>query len=92
MACVRRALFKEENPGQIEIATMVKSRCISGASQICHHPRLHGKKEDHLCRGARNFQLQVFYRMGVIDAETDEAWDRKRKELGNKKGAVKPLH
>lgn len=52
------------------------------ASQICHHPRLHGHTETHLCRGARDHQLVVFHRMGVIDAPTDEAWAAKRKELG----------
>lgn len=78
--------FHEKNAGQIEIASMVKQRCITEASQICHHPRLSGKKETHICRGARDFQITIFYRMRVLDAETDEAWDRAYNELkrGNK--------
>lgn len=73
--------FREEHEGQIEIANMVRNRCLTEASQICHHPRLHGKKEDHLCRGARQFQLQVFFRLGVIEAETDAAWEEAWKQM-----------
>jgi hypothetical protein len=58
------------------------ARVLTEASQICHHPVLYGKKETQLCRGARNFQLQVFYRLGVLDASTDEAWTALRKKLG----------
>ncbi|WP_157198337.1 MULTISPECIES: hypothetical protein [Methylomonas] len=68
--------FHEQNEGQREIANMVRERCVTAASQICHHPRLHGKEETHLCRGARDFQLQIFHRLGVIDEPTDQAWDR----------------
>lgn len=64
-----------------EIADMVRARCMTSASQICHHPRLHGKRENSLCRGARDHQLQMFYRMGVISAPTDEAWDLARRNL-----------
>lgn len=73
--------FRHEHEGQIEIADMVRERCMTEASQICHHPWLHNKNEDHLCRGARDFQLQVFHGMGVIEAATDEAWSKKREEL-----------
>ena len=74
--------FKEEHVGAVEIANMVKARCMTEASQICHHPALHGKKETHLCRGARDYQLKIFHRMGFIDEPSDEAWDNKRRELG----------
>lgn len=65
--------------GDPEIRFSVMMRCINN-SQICHHPRLHGKKETCLCRGARNHQLQIFHRMGFIEAPTDEAWEKVRKE------------
>jgi hypothetical protein len=39
-------------------------------------------RPDHICRGSRDFQLQIFYRMGFLSAPTDEAWAAKRKELG----------
>lgn len=64
-----------------DIADMVRHRCLTEASQICHHPRLHGKKEDHLCRGARDFQLEVFHRIGLLETPTDEAWKKKMQEI-----------
>jgi hypothetical protein len=63
------------------IANMVRERCLSEASQICHHPFLHGKPQTHLCRGARDFQLELFHRLGVIEDESDLAWDKKKHEL-----------
>ena len=68
--------------GVNEIRQMVERRCLTQASQICHHPSLHGKKETHLCRGARDFQLRAFAAIGFLEAPTDEAWDKKRQELG----------
>ncbi len=64
-----------------DIANTVRSRCITEASQICHHPRLHGKKENHLCRGARDFQLDIFHRLGLLETPTDEAWEKKMLEI-----------
>jgi len=69
---------KEQIP---ELADKVRRRCLTQASQICHHPRLKGKKQNHLCRGARDFQLQVFHRLGVLDEPTDAAWDKKAEEM-----------
>lgn len=64
------------------IAKTVTDRCLTEASQICHHPALHGKRETHLCRGTRDYQINFFYRIGFLDAPTDEAWNRKRQQLG----------
>lgn len=36
--------------GDIELRNRVMERTIFQASQICHHPRTHGRKETHLCR------------------------------------------
>ena len=44
------------------------------ASQICHHPALHGKRETHLCRGARDIQLRVLTAMGLLSEPTDAAF------------------
>lgn len=68
--------------GVKEIRDMVANRCLNEASQICHHPSLHGKKQTTLCRGARDLQLRVFAASGFIEEATDEAWDKKRKQLG----------
>lgn len=68
--------------GDRELAARVLDRTLFKASQICHHPVLHGAKEHELCRGARNEQLTLLHRMRLIDAPTDEAFTRKSKELG----------
>ena len=65
----------------LDLADKVRRRCLTQASQICHHPRLKGKKQNQLCRGARDFQLQVFHRLGVLDEPTDVSWDKKVAEI-----------
>lgn len=76
--------------GDEAIRDMVTQRVLGEASQICHGPRLHGQPETHLCRGARDLQLQTFAAMGFIAAPTDEAWDAKCAELGITPNAVRP--
>lgn len=56
-----------------QLAARVESRLLE-VSQICHHPRLENKPETHLCRGARNWQLTIFHRLGVLAEPTDKAW------------------
>lgn len=68
--------------GDKSIEAQVMKRCMTKGSQICHHPALHGKKQHSLCRGARNYQLHLFHRMGVIEAPTDKAWNKARQEMG----------
>lgn len=72
--------FKDErfNP---ELVARIKAQVLTKASQICHHPALRGKKQDHLCRGARDFQLMFFHRVGVLEYATDEAWENLVNEL-----------
>jgi hypothetical protein len=64
-----------------DLAQMVEGRLMQ-CSQICHAPRLKGKKETHLCRGTRDRQIEIMYRLGVIEAPTEEAWNKLRRELG----------
>lgn len=59
-----------------QLVSRIQLRCLTEASQICHHPRLQGKPETHLCRGARNYQIEIFYRLGLLDEPTDAAWAR----------------
>lgn len=63
----------------------IQADVISKASQICHHPTLSGKKETHLCRGARDYQIEIFYRLGFLESRTDEAWQKRLQELKSKK-------
>ena len=60
--------------GDIELRNRVMERTVLQASQICHHPRIHGKKESHLCRGARDEQLTILFRLGMLPEPTDKAF------------------
>lgn len=68
--------------GNRTLANAVLGRTLLQASQRCHHPRLQGGPETHLCRGARDAQLTVLHRMGLLDEPTDAAFAAKSKELG----------
>ena len=66
--------------GDRHLRQTIEARSLN-VSQTCHHTgAIHGKPDTHLCRGARDFQLQMFFRMGFLSAATDEAWEAKRKE------------
>jgi hypothetical protein len=45
----------------------IRQNLLNGINQICHH----GSKS--ICRGGRDYQLEIFHRLGLIDAPTDEA-------------------
>lgn len=64
----------------VMVVERIQKQCLTKASQICHHPTLQGKPETHLCRGARDFQLEVFYRLGVLEAPTDAAWRKQAQD------------
>jgi hypothetical protein len=60
---------------------------LTEASRICHCTGTSGimgrtGKPERLCRGARNVQLNLFFRMGFIESPTDEAWRKRCVELG----------
>ena len=66
--------------GDKQIAARVSKMVLKEASQVCHST---GWPEGtHLCRGARDIQLQAFADIGFIACATDAAWDAKRKEYG----------
>jgi hypothetical protein len=69
--------------GDIELRNRVMERTVLQASQICHHPRLHRKKETHLCRGARDEQLTILYRMGLLPEATDAAFEEVSRRVLN---------
>jgi hypothetical protein len=61
-----------------EVRARVMTRIID-KSQHCHstgHLSTTGTHATHLCRGARDQQLIVMHRLGVIEAPTDEAWTK----------------
>jgi hypothetical protein len=72
------------------VLPLLQERALSIGTPICHStgdsdvtPR---EKKVHLdswlCRGARDFQIQAMFRMGLLDEPTDAAWEAKRQELG----------
>jgi|GEM_PF-1476841 hypothetical protein len=70
------------------LRTHLAMSAINEASRICHSTgsnnafhRRTGKPE-RLCRGARDVQLNLFFAMKFIEAPTDEAWEKKCKEMG----------
>ncbi|UBF29891.1 hypothetical protein K9N68_37405 (plasmid) [Kovacikia minuta CCNUW1] len=78
------------NPdGDEELQGRVISRLFQ-ASQICHHPNLYGKPSTHLCRGARDYQLEIFHRLRVIIEPTDEAWGKAWEEMKVKMDRLSP--
>lgn len=77
--------------GWKEVRPLLEERALSEATPICHSTGkalvVHGVRlKAHLCRGARNFQLEYFHRIGFIEAATDEAWEQKVQELGIRNG------
>jgi hypothetical protein len=78
--------------GDLMVRAGVEERLLTFShSQICHHPAISGKKETHLCRGGRDFQLQILARLGFLDDATDAAFERRSRDAlkvkheGNKK-------
>ena len=45
-------------------------------------PEAEGRRRTVICRGGRDWQLQVWHRMGLITAPTDEALTAKMVALG----------
>ena len=76
--------------GWTDLRGLLGERALNEGAPVCHStgskalvPRSkRASSRMKLCRGARDLQLTVFHRLGVIGAPTDEAWDAKAKELG----------
>ena len=65
----------------------LEASALTEASRICHSTGSNGihhrtGKPERLCRGARDSQIKMFHALNFIEAPTDEAWNKKRKELG----------
>jgi len=70
------------------LADGLAESALNHSSRICHSTgqdnainRRTGLPA-HLCRGARDVQLQAFCALGVIEAPTDEAWNQARVKVG----------
>jgi len=73
-----------------DLAASLAVSALSQASRICHSTGANNAinrrtgKPPRICRGARDVQLEALAALGFLDAPTDQAWDRKRRELGLK--------
>ncbi len=73
--------------GWTHVRDFLTKRALTEGSPICHSTGgkdalTHSLGPTQICRGARDFQIQYFYRIGFLDAPTEEAWEAKRRELG----------
>lgn len=76
--------------GKTQFRETLLTTGFSDATTICHstgdsdvvprHQKLH--RQPRLCRGLRNVQRAMFFKLGFIEADTDEAWNKKRAEMG----------
>jgi hypothetical protein len=78
--------FRDGSPYENLRDDLEKSALCQG-SRICHSTGSNAinactGKTPRFCRGARDLQIQVLAGMGFLDEATDDAWERKRKELG----------
>lgn len=64
--------------GCVSVRLKVEERVLTDASQLCH-----GTDNKTLCRGARDFQLQAFHRIGILEEPTDACWDKTQKEIAD---------
>ena len=65
--------------GDLDVKMAVLGRLMQ-RSQECHHPRNDHKPETHFCRGARDEQLEIFYRLG-LRADNDSRFFRLFRKL-----------
>ena len=72
--------------GWTHVRALLTERALTGATPICHSTGegalVKSQGPHQLCRGARDLQIQFFYRLGFLDAPTEAAWEAKRQELG----------
>ena len=72
--------------GWTSVRPLLEQRALTEATPICHSTGkdalVKSQGPAQLCRGARDLQIQYFYRIGFLDVPTEEAWEAKRKELG----------
>jgi hypothetical protein len=69
--------------GDPVLRAKIEHRVIVEASQTCHSTGVAldpPRPDTHLCRGARDHQLQFFHRIGFLDEPTDAAWERRSRE------------
>lgn len=68
--------------GEAKIGTVAVTEyrvsLLSGCNHLCHSD----PTNKTICRGGRDFQLQVFHRLGIIENPTDEALAEAMRKCG----------
>ena len=75
--------FREGSPTEC-LKSFLIEQALTVSSRICHstggntviHPRSKTNVPAQICRGARDVQLQLFHSLGILEAPTDEAWNK----------------
>src|SRR5258708_3859304 len=72
-------VFKSERDGGIVLAQgrreEIRSDCIKGLNQLCHYDN-----DKTICKGGRDYQLTIWYRLGLIEEPTNAALRKAMKE------------
>lgn len=77
-----------------DLAETLAKSAITDGSRICHSTESNAINTKtllapHLCRGARDVQLDVMANCGVVSDATDESWNAQRVKIGMKPTVVK---
>jgi len=80
-SCIFRSDGNQANirPGRLD---EIRTYLLNGKAHQCHGPQIKGKRTSIVCRGGRDYQLQVWSRMGLITEATDEALEDTMRKLG----------
>lgn len=74
-------IFRRPEDGGCELSEgrrqEIQQYLLQGTNQLCHHD-----DNETICRGGREFQLQIWHRLGVIKAPTDAALREAMKAQG----------
>ena len=65
--------FNETSDGKYynpDLVAKLMLTIISEKNHICH------TTSTTICRGSRDYQLEIYYRLGVLEAPTDKAWKK----------------
>jgi hypothetical protein len=74
--------------GWTHVRDFLQHRALTEGSPICHstgNALVKRQGKSHICRGARNFQIDFFYRIGFLTEPTDAAWNEKLAQLKTKR-------
>jgi hypothetical protein len=71
----KTCVFAPGNPVHLTAARHgeIREYLLRGTPHLCHTPGPNGRPDELACRGGRNLQLEVWARLGIIAAATDDA-------------------